>query len=304
MLRYIRKIICLLVFGLTLSACFDHPEVYRESVEVCFSPVVAPISRSEQAVYPVTQSFGVWAYSLPSGSSWNKSYSQAELFMNGETVAFTGQDWRCEKEYLWEPQQELSFFTWSPSGLNANFTPEQGICFTDFDVQTLQELPMFSHPILDVSQPNQGAPVTVLFTHALAHVEFRVSTTLNTDRQVYVTGIRIPGVAHVGDFHSLPEPRWITGEQRMDIEFCPSAVAVGHVSESVGEGIWVLPQWVNQPVEVTFDIYDQDGQPVLLEQTTQSEFMNTEWKVGRMYVYTLELNSESVIFNTEILENL
>lgn len=300
----IRNMVGMLAVCVWMTACFDNPEEDRDWVDVCFSPAVTPVSRTSQAIYPVTNTFGMWAYALPVGLQWGKHQVQAEEFISGEAVAYRNQVWQTEKEHGWSPDKSVSFFGWSPFELQASFTPENGVCFKNFDVLESERIPMFTNPIIDVSQPYLGAPVPVLFIHALAKVEFRAHTTMDSELQVYITNVRVRNMAHAGDFVSLPTPCWRADGQIADIDFLTSPVKVGQVTKSLGEGKWVLPQWMQQPVEVTYDLYDRDGNAVRQAQTVTTEPMCTEWEVGRLYIYTLKLDSDGVSFNTEILDNL
>lgn len=270
-------------------------------IEVCFSPVIVSPTRADDGAYPTDNNFGVWAYALPDDMTWGADANSAQLIINGEGVTFDGSWWRTSECHMWESNTRFNFFAWSPFELAASYDKTKGVCFNNFDILNNPVKPMFTKPIVNMSQPAQSGVVSMPFHHALAQVGFRISTSYDVNVDVRIKSVKVGNLSYIGNFSSLPAPTWEQTADVADFEFCDAEFSVKHSTTSVGESRWVLPQHVTQSVVVTYDIYHADGSLMLADQVISSKPMDTVWTVGRLYIYSLTLKHGELVFNTETL---
>lgn len=302
----IMKRVYILAFFTALAAvgCVNNtPTQMRTAVEIAFSPAVVPATRADGAVYSEQSTFGVWLYSLPYIYAWEDHAADATLIIDGDEVVCNGGTWKTVAAYSWLSDCTVTLFGWSPYTLDAKFSLERGISFENFDITASDVRPMFAQGVTDRVQTLDGV-LPVPFVNSLAKVEFRAATTVNTNVEMRVKSISVGDIACCGNFYSLPTPCWELFDKQITIEFCQEPVALSHSSKSLGVAQWVVPQAVNQPVVVTYDMYTADGRLLYADQIMQSEPIANTWRVGKHYIYTLTMSHKEVTFNTQILDNL
>ena len=137
------------------------------------------VTKVTGSVFPTTETFSVYA--------WTEA-SVLPYFMENETVAFNGTDWKTQgATYYWPKSSTVDFIAYYPTGLNGITVAEKKITFTGIDANTLQEDIMYSDKAAGFSNNvdlmsdgvNQYTGVPLIFRHALAKVKVIVELAYN-----------------------------------------------------------------------------------------------------------------------------
>ncbi len=181
-------------------------------------------------VYPSDETFGTFAFYLPSGQGWGTNASDAKLYIDNAEVKYlynataAGNDWTTETPYYWPSAGSLTFFSYSPyDELNAVVTCDpatNGLTIPDWDVDGHQKVDiMVADAAYDLTGNVQNANsssfngVPTAFRHKLSQI---VGFTFNTDmqydpdpaqetagdKQFVITGISIKQINTKGTYNS------------------------------------------------------------------------------------------------------
>ena len=186
--------------------------------------------QTKAAPYSPATPFVSWAWYLPEGKYWVNSHSDAELYINGDTVSFD-QDrkvWSTGTPYYWPEAGRLSFMSLSPANIGdkAVCSAENGIVIADYDVKKgdCQDIDLMVADV--VSDLNANIPdangtefngVPTVFRHKLARITgIRFNTDadyaiksgngshLKGSKRFFINSISILGLNTVGTYTSGP----------------------------------------------------------------------------------------------------
>lgn len=286
---------------LLAASCRDFREEYHEPVELRFSPAVAPATRASYGLYPEDGSFGVWGFTLPHGKSWDTGRQEASVMIDGERVSLYADGWRTEKARIWDHECRTTFIAWSPYEQETVFDHERGVCISSFDVLSDSPDPMFSYPVADLTEPEVGGSVGISFHHALAFVEIRALSDVEKKKMI-LKGVTVTGLKHSGDFQSLPEPHWTTDDSVADFVFLDEESELASDAVTLGEARRVIPQTAVMKVDLTLDVYDQEGKLLEEGRTVSTDDLRVVWNPGRMYVYTVRISDSDAEIKVEMLK--
>ncbi len=181
----------------------------------------------DDTAYPNSETFGTYAYYLPSGQSWPVNAGDAKLYIPESEVKYTAApstpayNWTTETPYYWPSAGSLTFFSFSPWSINASVECDiaAGIKISDWDVDGNQEVDVMVADVAANKTANEAHEgyngVPTVFRHKLSQiVAFKFNTDKNYtnghgdgtwdpgDKQIVVTGIIIDNIATKGTFTS------------------------------------------------------------------------------------------------------
>ena len=188
----------------------------------------------DDTAYPNSETFGTYAYYLPSGQSWPVNAGDAKLYIPESEVKYTAApstpayNWTTETPYYWPSAGSLTFFSFSPWSINTSVecNTTNGIKITDWDVDANQTVDVMVADVAEDKTANETNPggvgyngVPTVFRHKLSQiVAFKFNTDKDYtngngdgtwdagDKQIVVTGISINSIATKGTFTSGPNP--------------------------------------------------------------------------------------------------
>lgn len=180
--------------------------------------------------YPTDETFGTYAYYLPTGQTWSGNAGDAKLYIPQSEVKYTaapstsGYNWTTETLYYWPSAGSLTFFSFSPWSINTSVecNTTNGIKITGWDVDANQTVDVMVADVAEDKTANETNPggvgyngVPTVFRHKLSQiVAFKFNTDKDYtkghgdgtwaagDKQIVVTGIRINSIATKGTFIS------------------------------------------------------------------------------------------------------
>lgn len=203
-----KKIFLIAIPVLALSAACAKTEVkpvQTDPQQISYLPLASRTATRtliDDTVYPVTETFGTFAYFNAQGTTFPTG---AELYIPGSEVknttgATSGTAWTTDPAYYWPKQGSLTFFSYSPYSIAAsvNCDTTDGINITDWNVDANQDVDIL---VADVKtgQTKNGANggyegVPTIFRHKLSQiVKFTFAT-----KDDYCGG-RTEATAQVGD---------------------------------------------------------------------------------------------------------
>ena len=227
-----------------LASCTKN-EVRVDAPDQAISFTTAVGATSTKAMitgekYPTDESFGTYAFYLPTGQSWLTSEGQAaaQLYIPQSEVDYTdnttaeGYDWTTKTPYYWPTAGSLTFFSFSPWSIYNKVTcsvSDNGIKITEWDVHNNQDIDvMVADLAADLTGNTVDAAVgadfryngvSTVFRHKLSQiVAFQFNTDkdytnthsdgswANGDKQIIVTGISISNITTKGTFSSTLLP--------------------------------------------------------------------------------------------------
>ena len=282
-------------------SCKEETAEYLPSFNVSFSPAVTANTRAQAGEYPQDVPFGVWIYSLPEKQTWKKNSAQAKLLLDNSIVTYNNGEWTNTPILEWPKKQNLTVFAYSPLDVNATYSQQKGLEIKDLDV-TAGVYPLFTNPIADCVAKYSGGCIALPFVPSLAKVEFRVRSMAQMDSVLRLRSLKIDKIHYKGSFQSQPQATWTPTSETMNLEFCSGRVMIENSSQTIGTQM-VLPQAVQQPVELVIDIYNKDGVLIEYGRKITSRPIECSWNVGKYYTYTLNLTTDSVTFTTDIFDN-
>ena len=181
--------------------------------------------------YPNGETFGTYAYYLPTGQTWPGNASDAKLYIPESEVKYTATpstpsyNWTTETPYYWPSAGSLTFFSFSPWSINTSVecNTTNGIKITGWDVDANQTVDVMVADVaadMTANEENGGYKgVPTVFRHKLSQiVAFKFNTDKDYtngngdgtwaagDKQIVVTGISINSIATKGTFTSGPNP--------------------------------------------------------------------------------------------------
>ena len=180
--------------------------------------------------YPNGETFGTYAYYLPTGQNWAANAGGASLYIPQSKVEYkanAGYDWTTTTPYYWPSAGSLTFFSFSPWSINTSVecSTTNGIKITGWDVDANQKVDVMVADVAankTANEENGGYKgVPTVFRHKLSQiVAFKFNTNKDYtnghdgttvawaagDKQIVVTGISIDNIATKGTFISGPNP--------------------------------------------------------------------------------------------------
>lgn len=181
----------------------------------------------DDTAYPTDETFGTYAYYLPTGQTWSGNAGDAKLYIPQREVKYTaapstsGYNWTTETLYYWPSAGSLTFFSFSPWSINTSVecNTTDGIEITGWDVDANQTVDVMVADVAadrTANEENGGYKgVPTVFRHKLSQiVAFKFNTDKDYtngngdgtwaagDKQIVVTGISINSIATKGTFTS------------------------------------------------------------------------------------------------------
>ena len=285
-----------------MVGCIDNPDGYDPDYVISFVPAVKAMDgdlSEESSEYPQGQTFGVWAFMLPEGQTWDSNSSKATSWLNNAAVSLSGNAWKTADSKHWgKTGEQLTFFAYSPASLPMQYDSSKGLLLSGYNTLEDDMDILYCDAVKDVEKNAVTGCVGIPFKHALSKVEFRARAAEN-DVEIVLKSVTVGGIFYKGDFHSQPAG-WELTTDKTDIEFCTAEAALSNEPVSLAN-INVLAQSQPRPVTVVFDAFFQ-GKQVIADKTFTIKPITGKWGVGRQYVYTLDVMTTGVTYKTDIID--
>ena len=212
-----------------LASCTKN-EVRVDAPDQAISFTTAVGANSTKAMidntaYPTDETFGTFAFYLPTGQNWFTNNAAAELYIPHSEVEYVDDvdnvhRWTTDTKYYWPTAGSLTFFSYSPYDINASVTcstETNGIVISNYDVDGNQDHDVMVADVCadqTTNGSNNGLTgVPTVFRHKLAQI---VAFNFNTaedygaandthaagDKEIIVTGIRINDLRTTGTYYS------------------------------------------------------------------------------------------------------
>lgn len=301
-MRHIIYILIILATGTILTSCQDERETYIEPVEMVFMPAVTPVSGMENALYPEAQPFGIWACTLPYGKTWDDNRDEASVLINGEMVSKGNEGWKTDVTHLWDDRCLTTFFAWAPYSQPSSFSPDEGICFDQFDILSDMPDPLYASSLPDMEKPEIGGFIALPFEQSLSYVGFKVRAAIEDGYRAELKNAVVRNVARSGRFHSLPHPKWESDGRTFDYMLFEGSMPLGAELIPACENHRMLPQDLDLSVELAYNIYSEDGTYFYPDQKIRTNCLKVTWIPGQAYTYSITLTATDAVINKEILD--
>ncbi len=291
--------------------------------EITFNaPVVAPSTKAiiDGAVYPKTESFGVYAWHSSSNDPYmeNVQVSNVAGLEDDQTGESYGEEggWKPAQATYWPKEGTLDFDAYSPYSVNSfvSATKADGIVVTDYVVADPADTDlMYALRSKNKSNVNDGANdgipydgVDIAFKHALTAVQLKAKTASEyTGTTIVITSIEIENAISKGTFRqneSTSDPAWTPTATEDKYAYTDGTVSVSGID--CGTKL-LLPQSLSDDLAVTIT-YTING----IEQTGTFLFKDHKngkdesdgdvtvdsWEMGNKYVYTLVFTLDEIFF--------
>ena len=292
----------LLAAGAILMSCQDERKTYIEPVEMVFVPAVTPVSGMENALYLETQPFGIWAYTLPFGKTWEENKEEASVLINGEIVSKGNNGWKTDIPHLWDNRCLTTFFAWAPYEQPAFFDPDEGICFDNFDILSDMPDPLYAYSLPDMKKPEIGGFIALPFKQSLSYVSFTIMAQVEEGYHIDLKRASVHDISHAGRFHSLPIPMWESDGRTCEHLIFEGSMSLGTEQSCFGEKHRMLPQHLALAVELTYDLYSEDKTYIYPDKHIKTNALNVTWAPGHSYTYSITLSANNATITKEILD--
>lgn len=304
-----------ILLGVFLCGCtFDNVKDFNPDLSLMFQPeMFMHISDDNVDRFPTNQTFGVKAWVLPVGLSWEDNIANAEefvetteacsneVFITDTTLRETIKDtlWTLPEPILWPTIFEnLTFIAYSPYIDGVECGKEKGVSFK-MDINESQTDILYTAPHADKHKINNGWIVPLYFEHALCKVNFRVKHRVADTEKITVHKITINNIHYKGEFNSLPYPKWFLDNEQCEMNFFEGEYVVFKEPEGLGLSKYIIPQKLDTKVTVIFSYTTASGTTITQELLTLP--LRTELKCGYNYTYTLSIGIDDVKFLKELI---
>ena len=212
-----------------LASCTKN-EVRVDAPDQAISFTTAVGANSTKAMiddptYPTNETFGTFAFYLPTGQNWFTNNAAAELYIPHSEVKYVDDvdnvhRWTTDTKYYWPTAGSLTFFSYSPYDINANVdcsSSTNGIVISNYNVDEHQKDDVMVADVCadqTTNGTNNGLTgVPTVFRHKLAQiVAFQFNTEEDYgaandphkagDKEIIVTGISINDLRTTGTYQS------------------------------------------------------------------------------------------------------
>lgn len=304
-----------ILFVVVLAGCtFDDVRDFNPDLSLMFQPeMLMHVADDDVESFPTEQSFGVKAWALPVGDSWERNCQNAEEFIElsevkskevlitDTSLQLTVKDtlWTFDEPIMWPTIFEnLTFMAFSPYMEGCDCSVENGVTFS-MNTKEQQIDMLYTYPNADKHKINNGWVVPLHFEHALCRVDFRVKHRVADNEKITLKRVTLGALHCKGEFNSLPEPTWSLDNELSKVDFFVGNYQVAKLPQEVGEYKFVIPQKLNTTVTVIYDYTTASG--TTITQTLETPLMQTELKAGNSYTYTLSIGIDDVKFLKELI---
>ncbi len=272
--KNIIKTLTVLLIVLSVISCVkDNIHSYEKGQELLFDIAIKPNTKSSSA---------------PTSSViWAKTDEDKILWMEKEVLVKKDDGYYySEKHPLWPKRGiNISFIAASPKERFEVNSFDEGLSVKDYDYfENLELVYTKKTPLLN--KENWQGPVQLIFEHALALVEFRLSAPGLPDGTIVVKKLMIKDISTKGNFFSEPEAHWITSSTR-DLELFNGEKELESHSFYTLFKDYLIPQNRTLSVVLTCDI-KSDG-ATLTDQNLHCS-VNAVWNCGKYITYILKIS--------------
>lgn len=299
MLLRLRTISYLAAAAISSVSCLTSvPTDVRSSVE--FLPTIAGDVRSSFSGTKSVEAFdefGVYAFN-----------EDGTRFMDKERVSYNGEVWISDRQYLWERDNKLRFFAYTPYIQDVEDVLSGGaLQLGHYDITTATAPVCYTEVSTPVKKGN--GPVVLIFKPATAVIEFRVINGLGADTQLKVEKINLQSICTGGSYKSDDSPEWTLESSRADFNAYtnfapedPACIISPLETRYVGTEVNMIPQQPVAGIEIVFS--QRSGQSEWLTgQRAVTKELEAEWEAGRRYTYTLTVTGADTVSYTLGLGN-
>lgn len=290
--------------------------------EITFQTISMPTKAgygTNQYAFDKTKTFSTYAYYL-AGNDWDTNFASGKVYINNKEVSYdtTNDLWKTATTYNWPKTGYLTFFSYTPTSVNATCTPANGIS-TSIDLAATPGVDFMVADIAKNKNANekvyQWNGVPTLFRHKLAKVSVYVheekdyanghtgSATnpyKDGDKVITLTGISISGYNTSGSYSQNGSPEWSGQSGTGDCTYFTGSQEVKTTTVKIGNSEIVIPQNLpaNAVITVTYDIttYVDDGHggtTTVVEHVTISRKVSdltSSWNPGKDIQYNLNFD--------------
>ena len=277
----------------------DKNERYDPVVALAFEPVMHVTVRSSETPEPSPAdpeglSFGVNAWQLPEGVSWESSQAAAVPYLTGTRLVSDGPRWRPESGDNWPSNRyTLTCIGFSPYDAATRCDSSEGVVFENIDTTTDPGDLRYTLPQTDLTKERNGGVVALPMQHALCEMDFRVKGKAGYESvKIAVKRITVNGIATKGNFHSLPEPHWDLGNETGQMLFFDGSVEIGDTPRTAGTARRVIPQTLDGSITVEYEFESPSGYGI--PQIDTAAPFKRKLEAGRYYTFTLPIGPDGI----------
>lgn len=322
------------VAAMVLAGCTKDESIVEQQ-EIGFQPLAYKASQTKAnvitgATYGTdAPSFGLFAYQLAEGKTFNADKDEAKLYINNKEVSYTDGNWRTNPKSFWPLQGSLTFVAYSPysekskashaidksgataksvlkiEGFQADITGQKDLMWSNLSKDKTSNGTENNYP--EGSPTYAGVPI--LFKHALCRIKIAAKTAADYSgfatynlKQIQVVGLKDNATLTVTDDVAA----WSEASAALtDFDFFAGdapLTATGQVvnyksEETEGNGLLAIPQSLDGvSLKVTYTMtVDPDGNgsaPAVVTETTKDVVLKTGTltELDQNTVYTLNLS--------------
>ena len=311
-----------------MAACTKSNVQLEQPGEIAFQPVAQKATKAavDGTVYPVDESFNVWAWWDDVAHSANPTYANytAKYIDAGKFIARDNFNWGGETPYYWPTSGSLVFAGYSPANAAGIFNyilddttfKAEGYSQST-DVSQTKDLMWFDVEESHLKNPGtddvKGVPV--LFKHALSWLTFNFVLDKEIGNHKWeITGVTLKQVNTKGDFEAVKSTNpgtWTLSTDAADKKdmtvYTKTGGAAEYITttstsyENTENGVVVIPQQcvkllVNYNLEASTGVVIP--QEVTLDLTAGTDGSN--WLTGKHYVYTVVFGANEILVSPSV----
>lgn len=334
------------VAAMVLAGCAKDESIVEQQ-EIGFQPLAYKASQTKASVITgVTYgtdapSFGLFAYQLAEGKTFNADKDEAKLYINNKEVSYTDDNWRTNPKSFWPLQGSLTFVAYSPYSVYEKVTyvandanDKSVLTVTNFQLGTTnqKDLMWSTHTedktANDTNYDADGQNTTtykgvpILFKHALCRIKITAKTAADYSgfatynlKQIQVVGLKDNATLTVTDDEAV----WSGASAALtDFDFFAGNALLTATSEDVnyeneeaaGNGLLAIPQSLEGVLlKVTYTMtVDPNGNgsaPAVVTETTKDVVLETNslTHLAQNTVYTLNLSisADEILYSPDVV---
>ena len=312
---------------------------FEKNRQISFAAVNGKATKApiESTYYPTDIPFGVFAYALTEGKTWDANSADGQLYMDDETISYnTTEDangiYAPATTYYWPLSGSLTFVGYSPKAttgdvayvpatkvltvtdftVNATAASQQDLMWATTQKDCTDETTTDKGNYLSASDDTQSTKkgVNMVFHHALSQVKFNVKKAAGLDAYtITVNSITFNAYGKGTLTVTNDTPVWSAQSDAMDYDTTGSDVVAPNNSEAFAEfGVanMPVPQTLaagTQKFTITYSL--KKGGVDLGQKTVTQDLLGTAvtaWALNTIYNYNIVIDLKKIYFNPTIVE--
>ncbi len=288
MRKIVEHIIGIIVVILAAAGCMSETMTTKIPVNIGFRPVIGHDTRADESIpFPQDRTFSAWAVS---------NFDQS-IYINNETIACNGGEWKSK--CVW-PEESLRFSAFYPQDVPHTFSYEKGVMINEYSTADGGRDLLIASTVAGGDESTDSL-VNLRFDHILSRIEFRMQHSLSSDITVMLQKVELTGFALQGSYNVTDYLKWNkSSENETYVVFeDEDGIRLSTQTQYIGNDFYTIPQLCKAEIIIRYKIrYGNNGW--VTDQIESTGNLRSEWGPGKQYTYTLNLTETKLTCTTGI----